>query len=948
MIKRYGVLRELSLSAFLLAVLAVLVGCGGGGDAGSSTSGPAPAGTLQLSASSYSVYENGAQLQVTVSRAGGSAGEVSVDYATADGTALAGTHYIAASGTLTWADGEVADQTITIAITDNNQWEADRSFSVELTNPDTATLGAATAGVTITENDVPGTIGFATGNSYTVDETAGTKAVTLSRSGGSDGDVSVYCETTDGTAMAGSDYTALIGQIVSWGHGDSADKSCTITIANDASAEFSETFSIALSNPQYVQLDTTTAQTITITDNDGTEVTGTVSAPGGVLARAEPGVADRLVAALKNMLISPARGDIDSLTDPVAGVTVGVYEVDAGGAIVAGPITTAVTDGNGNYTLVAPADAPAVKYTVRAHDGSTIIDSRITSTSGLLVDPSTDATSALVTATAVDLSSLTLGEVEQIQDEVEGLLPDVDSTGVAAAALSAALVVTANADETSSNVIASTVAAGQICGTVTKSSGTIPIENVYVIALDYGNWVIRAKTQSAVDGSYCMNVPDGGYIVGAVNRTGDLYDADKSASEWYTAAGGALSLFEGEEVTVAGGGSISGIDFDLRAGARIAGDVRDSLSSPIEGVVVTIRRFENLVPVAWAKARADGSFRVNVPAGDYLVDARNSTVAPYASQIYASDSTNNHNFNYGGKVTVTAGQTRRTDFTLASGHLLSGSITEGVGGAPVTGARVRVDLDGGGFAARLRSNKEGEYRIWLRADETYKLYSHGQRYDNEDPLTSDVTRDFTAQVATLTGRVMSGGAPVSQAKLFLYEVDQSDPGGGIVFTLVGQEISDSDGAFAIYTDTDSTALGASTWYRMAILIDDGRAIGSEVYLDQQSVIAGIDIAATVGSANDLGDISLSTGVVVSGTVTTNGVNPAPNQMVQFRFGGMGGNYRFVNARTRSDGSYSLTVPADNYQNVRVGTVSCGVTDVSTATSATLDVDLSSACTLTTF
>lgn len=952
MTKKYGALTGLPIKVLSFAVLAALGGCGGGGDGGNGTGGSPPAGTVQLSASGYSVAEDGAQLQVTVSRTGGSAGAASVDYATADGTALAGAHYAAASGTLTWADGDSADQTIIIAITDNNQWEANRSFSIALANPGTAALGTAAAGVTITENDVPGTIGFAAGNSYSLDETAGTKTIMLSRSGGSDGDVSVECDTTDGTATAGSDYTALTGNTVSWAHGDSADKSCTITIADDSAAEFSETFDIVLGNAQFVQLDAATTQTVTIADNDGTEVTGAVSAPGGVLARVEPGAVQRLFAALKDLLIAPARADIGSVADPVAGVTVGVYEVDAGGAIVAGPITTAATDGNGNYTLVAPADAPAAKYIVRADDGSAPIDSRITAISGLAVDPSTDATSALVTATASDLSSLTLGEVQQIQSEVEDLLPDVDTTGIGALTLSSALVTAANADEAASNVIASTVAPGEICGTVTKDLGATPIQNVHIVALDFGNWVTRAKTQSAADGSYCMNVPDGGYIVGAINRTGDLYDVGKSAGEWYTAGGGALSPFEGEEVTVASGARVAGIDLDLAAGARIVGDVRNVLAGPIEGVLVMVRRFENLVPVAWAKAKADGSFRVNVPAGDYLIDARNATVAPYASQIFASDSANDHNFNYGNKVTVTVGQTRRADFTLAGGHLLSGTVTDGAGGPAVTGMRVRVDLADGGFAARLRSNKLGRYRIWLKPDATYKLYSRGQRYDNEPSLTGDVVRDFTAPVATVTGRVMAGANPVSQAKLFLYEVDQSNPGtgNGVVFTLVGQEITDSDGTFAIYTDNDSTALGPSTSYRMPVLIDDGRAMGSEVYLGQQSVVAGTDIVAAVGSTSALGDISLSTGVVVSGTVTTDGSTPAPNQMVQFRFGGMGGNYRFVTTRTRSDGSYSLTVPPDSYQNVRAGSVNCGTTDISSGppAGAILDVNLSTGCTLTTY
>src|SRR6202035_888462 len=66
-------------------------------------------GTLRFSSPNYSLSEGGGSAAITDSRTGGSDGQVSVQYATADGTAKAPGDYTAASGTLTWADHDSAN-----------------------------------------------------------------------------------------------------------------------------------------------------------------------------------------------------------------------------------------------------------------------------------------------------------------------------------------------------------------------------------------------------------------------------------------------------------------------------------------------------------------------------------------------------------------------------------------------------------------------------------------------------------------------------------------------------------------------------------------------------------------------------------------------------------------------------------------------------------------------
>ena len=111
-------------------------------------------GSLQLNAESYSLDENVAGLTVTVTRTGGSRGDVSVDYATADGTATAGEDYAAASGTLNLADGEVS-RSFTLTILDDSLVEGDETLTVTLSNPVGGSLGTSSvAQVTVLDDDV--------------------------------------------------------------------------------------------------------------------------------------------------------------------------------------------------------------------------------------------------------------------------------------------------------------------------------------------------------------------------------------------------------------------------------------------------------------------------------------------------------------------------------------------------------------------------------------------------------------------------------------------------------------------------------------------------------------------------------------------------------------------------------------------------------------------------
>jgi hypothetical protein len=113
-----------------------------------------PSGSVQHTTANVSVYQNAGMALLAVSRTGGSTGPVTVDFATADGTALAGIDYTATSGTLSWTDGDTSPKTLSIPLLDNPTAGPERTLSVQLRNPQYGTLGELTT-ATLTLNEAP-------------------------------------------------------------------------------------------------------------------------------------------------------------------------------------------------------------------------------------------------------------------------------------------------------------------------------------------------------------------------------------------------------------------------------------------------------------------------------------------------------------------------------------------------------------------------------------------------------------------------------------------------------------------------------------------------------------------------------------------------------------------------------------------------------------------------
>ncbi len=183
---------------------------------------------------------------------------VTVDYATADNTANAGSDYTAKSGTLTFAPGDTS-KTITVLVNGNAVNETNETFFVDLSNPVGGILMDAHGIGTIINDDPPEiTIADTTiseGNSGTTN-----RGVRVSLSNPVNFPVTVGYATANGSvnpATAGSDYTAKSGTLT-FAPGV-LFRDIAVPIVGDVLDEANETFLINLTNPTNA----------TITDNQG-------------------------------------------------------------------------------------------------------------------------------------------------------------------------------------------------------------------------------------------------------------------------------------------------------------------------------------------------------------------------------------------------------------------------------------------------------------------------------------------------------------------------------------------------------------------------------------------------------------------------------------------------------------------------------------------------------
>jgi len=219
----------------------------------------------------------------TVSISAASPQIITVDYATADGTATAGSDYVAKSGTVTFPANTTGSQTITVVVNGDNIDEFNETFTVNLSNPVHATIATGAGTGTITDNDNPPTVAFSVSSSSGAESVSpAILAVALSTASGKT--VNVNYAVTGGTATGGGvDYTLASGTLT-FAPGVTS-QNIPIAIVDDSLNELNETVMVGLSNPTNATLGATTTHTYTIFDNDAPP-TVTLDLSGSPMAEA--------------------------------------------------------------------------------------------------------------------------------------------------------------------------------------------------------------------------------------------------------------------------------------------------------------------------------------------------------------------------------------------------------------------------------------------------------------------------------------------------------------------------------------------------------------------------------------------------------------------------------------------------------------------------------------
>ena len=227
------------------------------------------------------------QATFVVALSGPSSQSVSFSFTTSNGTAIAGSDYIATAGASAFAPGEV-EKPVVVLINGDTVDETQETLFLDISNVQNATVSSNRGTGFINDDDGP-TISI---NDVTVTEgNSGTKAATftLTLSGPSVEAIAIRAITAPGTATAATDYNS-IDLVVIFQPG-TVTRTFDVGIIGDTNLELNETFSVNLSDPFGT----------TIADGAGA---GTILDDDTLLMLEESGPAPQQAAAFESLLFT--------------------------------------------------------------------------------------------------------------------------------------------------------------------------------------------------------------------------------------------------------------------------------------------------------------------------------------------------------------------------------------------------------------------------------------------------------------------------------------------------------------------------------------------------------------------------------------------------------------------------------------------------------------------
>jgi hypothetical protein len=342
--------------------------------------------------------------------------DVTVNWATANGTATAGADYVAASGTATFTAG-TKTVAINITLLGDAVLEADEWFNVILSNPVGAAIGRSTGIVTIANDDSAPSVSVAANDAAGSEQNRDPLSFVVTRSANLVGDIVVNLSWT-GTASLTSDYTLTATGGVLSANGLTlamaagiASATITATPVDDTALESTENVTLNLLTGQGYVTGGTASGTGSITDNDTPAVvTMTLTDGQGAEQGSDP------------MVFTIAR-TVNLVTQIVVNLSW------TGGAALASDYTLIATGGvlsaNGLTLTLAPGVATATITATPIDD--TAVESAETVTLGLLTGSGYSiggATSATGSITDNDVAAVVTVAATDVQGAEQATDPN--------------------------------------------------------------------------------------------------------------------------------------------------------------------------------------------------------------------------------------------------------------------------------------------------------------------------------------------------------------------------------------------------------------------------------------------------------------------------------------------------------------------------------------------
>jgi len=579
---------------------------------GTITNDDAVTSSSTISIAAVSVTEGDSatsDLTFTISLSTQASSNVTVGYATSNGTATAGIDYTAINGTLTIQAGNTSGS-VTVSIIGDTDVESDETFTLTLSNPNGASLGTAIAIGTINNDDsaVLPTISLTDGSVTEGDSGTSDLTFTISLSAQASSDVTVGYATSNGTAMAGSDYTAINGTLTIPAGNTSG--TVTVSITGDTDVESDETFTLTLSNPSGASLGTATA--IGTINNDDSAVLPSISLTDGSVTEGDIGTSNFIFTislsaqSSNDVTVDYATSDSTAMAGSDYTTSNGTLTIPAGNT--SGSVTVSIigdTDVENDETFTLTLSNPNGASLGTATATGTINDDDSAAT--LL--PTVNISDASVTEGDTDLS-FTVSLSAQSSNDVTVDYATSDGTAIA------------GSDYTAINDTL-TIPAGSTSGTVTvRVTGDTDVESNETLTLTLNN--------------------ANGVILGTMIATGTINDDDSTVP---LPSGSVSGLFYNS-------GSISMVDLANISGTPVMVETSSTVGeSGLWGGAVDVagQRVTDLHIRTIIYGTADGIYKVSTLKGDSKtpVQVSNETgVADMCEYEWASDFADHNNTIY--------------------------------------------------------------------------------------------------------------------------------------------------------------------------------------------------------------------------------------------------------------------------------------------------------------